>query len=401
MTSRERVLRALNHQQPDRVPIDLGATRQSGIAVSAYHRLKQHLGIRTPTRMVDLIQVLAEVEQPILERFGVDAVGVFRPETNPGLGIPRENWKPWRLFDGTPVEIPGSFNPVPAADGGYEMRRDGITIARMPKDGYYFERTEKYPGAAHIDVDKWQPHRWTNEELEYVHAQAEWLYENTEYALACCVNPPQELFTGMGTGDFEAWWSTLASEPDYVHSLFEKTVEVWLGNLKRFVRAVGDKVHILQLTDDFGTQESLLLSVKMFRDLIMPYYKSGLDWVHQNTSMKVLLHSDGAIFPLIPSLIEMGVDILNPVQVNARGMEPEKLKKEFGERIAFWGGSADCQQTLPFGKPEDVALEVEANVKAFAPGGGYVCAAVHNIQAGVPPENILALFETARGISLD
>ena len=179
MTSRERVLRAINHQQPDRVPIDLGATRQSGIAASAYHRLKEHLGIHTPTRLVDLIQMLGDVEQPVLERFGVDAVGVFRPETNPGLGIRKENWKPWRLFDGTPVEIPGAFNPVLEPDGGYVMLRDGIPIARMPKDGFYFDRVEKYPGAAHVDVDKWEPYEWTNEELECVHAQAEWLYENT------------------------------------------------------------------------------------------------------------------------------------------------------------------------------------------------------------------------------
>jgi uroporphyrinogen decarboxylase len=345
---------------------------------------------------VDLIQFLAEVEEPILERLGVDAVGVFRPETNPGLGIRREHWKSWRLFDGTPVEVPEGFNPVPEPDGGYLMLRDGVPIARMPKDGFYFDRTEKYPGAAHINVDKWKPHQWTNEELEFVHAQSEWLYENTPYALICCVNPPQELFTGMGTGDFEAWWSTLASEPEYVHSLFQKAVEVWIGNLKRFAECVGGRVQVLQITDDFGTQDSLLLSVKMFRELIMPYYKCGLDWVHQHTRMKVLLHSDGALFPLIPSLIEMGVDILNPVQVNAKGMEPRRLKQEYGGKMAFWGGAADCQQTLPFGQPEDVAREVEANVKTLARGGGYVCAAVHNIQAGVSPENIIALFDTAR-----
>ena len=222
MTSRERVMRAINHQQPDRAPIDLGATRQSGISASAYHQLKQRLNLHTPTRVVDLIQFLAEVEQPILDRFGVDVVGVFRPETNPGLAIRRENWKPWRLFDGTPVEVPGDFNPVLEPDGGYAMVRDGVPIARMPKDGFYFDRTEKFPGAAHLDVDKWEPHYWTEEELEYVHAQAEWLYENTEYALVCCVNPPQEFFTGMGTGDFEAWWVTLASEPEYVRALFEK-----------------------------------------------------------------------------------------------------------------------------------------------------------------------------------
>jgi uroporphyrinogen decarboxylase len=276
--------------------------------------------------------------------------------------------------------------------------REGVPIANMPKDGYYFDRLEKYPGAAHVDVDKWEPYQWTNEELEFVHAQAEWLYENTEYALVCCVNPPQELFTGMGTGDFEAWWVTLASEPEYVHELFEKTVSVWMLNLKRFARAVGDKVHVVQLTDDFGTQHSLLLSIKMFRELIMPYYKRGLDWVHQNTKMKVLLHSDGALFTLIPSLIEMGVDILNPIQVNVKDMDPVKLKQAYGGKIAFWGAAADCQQTLPFGTPEEVAREVEFNVKTLAPGGGLVCAAVHNIQSGVPPENIVALFDTARSV---
>jgi len=397
MTSRERVWRAIHHQQPDRVPIDLGGTRQTGIAASAYHRLKQRLGIATPTRVVDLIQFLAEVEQPILDRFGVDAVGVFRPQTNPGIHIRRENWKPWRLFDGTPVEVPGGFNPVLEPDGGYAMVRDGVPIARMPKGGFYFDRVEKSPGAEHLDVDKWEPHHWTNEEVEYVHAQAEWLYENTEYALVCCVNPPQEFFTSMGMGDFETWWATLASEPEYVRALFEKNTCVWLSNLQRVARAVGDKVAVLQLTDDFGAQESLLLSVKMFRELILPYYKRGLDWVHQNTKMKVLLHTDGAIFPLIPSLIEMGVDVLNPVQVNAQGMDPVKLKQTFGDQLSFWGGAVDCQQTLPFGNPEDVAREAEANLQAFSPGGGYVFAAVHNIQSGVPADNIIALFETARG----
>jgi uroporphyrinogen decarboxylase len=170
-----------------------------------------------------------------------------------------------------------------------------------------------------------------------------------------------------------------------------------MSNLKRFARAAGDRVPILQITDDFGTQETLLLSIKMFRELIMPYYQRGIDWIHQNTKMKVMLHSDGALFPLIPSLIEMGVDILNPVQVNARGMEPAKLKQTFGDKLVFWGGAADCQGTLPFGRPQDVAREAEANLKAFSPGGGYVFAAVHNLQTGVPPDNILALFETARG----
>jgi len=400
MTSRERVLRAINHQEPDRVPIDLGATRQSGISASSYHRLKKHLGLNTPTQLVDLIQMLAEVEQPVMDRLGVDAIGVFRNETNPGLGIRKENWKPWTLFDGTPLLVPGDFNPVLEDEGSYAIHRNGVAIARIPKDGFYFERVEKYPGAAHVDVDKWQPSVWSDEDLETVHDRAECLSKNTDYALVCCVNPPQELFTGMGTGDFEAWWATFGGEPEYVHELFDKTVTVWLENLKRFADATRDKVHILQITDDFGTQQSLLLSIRMFRERVLPYYKRGLDWVHQHTKMKVMLHSDGAIFDLIPSLIEMGVDILNPVQVNARGMDPVKLKKAYGDRIVFWGGSADCQQTLAFGTAEDVAREVETNVRVLAPGGGLVCASVRNIQTNVPPENVVALFDTARNLSV-
>ena len=164
--------------------------------------------------------------------------------------------------------------------------------------------------------------------------------------------------------------------------------------------ALGDKVQILHLADDFGTHESLLLSTRMFRTLIMPHYKRGIDWIHQNTKMKVLFHSNGAIFPLIPSLIEMGVDILNPVQITAKGMDPVRLKEAYGNQLVFWGGAVDCQKTLPLGTPEEVAREVEANVKTLAAGGGYVGGAVHNIQPGVPAENVLALFDTMRNTAI-
>ncbi|NUQ66386.1 MAG: methyltransferase, partial [Pirellulales bacterium] len=153
----------------------------------------------------------------------------------------------------------------------------------------------------------------------------------------------------------------------------------------------------LQFNDDLGTQEAPFLSLKMFRERIFPYYKRGLDWIHQNTGMKVFMHNDGAIFSFIPTLIEMGVDILNPVQTTAKGMDPVKLKQEFGDRITFWGGACDCQGTLAFGTPDEVAREVEESLRILAPGGGYVLTSVHNIQAGVPPENVIALFETALG----
>jgi len=394
MNSRQRVLRALNHQEPDRVPIDLGATRQSGIHASTYHLLKKRLAVNTPTRVFDVYQMLAEIEQPVLERFGADVVGLNKPVV--AFGIRNEAWKPWRLFDGTPVEVPGGFDPVAEPGGSLVLKNpDGSLMARMPKGGYYFDRLDKYPGAAHVDPGTLQPPLLSTEECDHFHAQAEAYYQNSDLAIMAAMGPPYELFFGLGTGDFQAWMITLATEPDYVAALYEKLVEAWLENLRRFHAAVGDRVQILQFNDDLGTQEAPFLSPAMFRELIMPYYKRGLDWVHEHTGMKVFMHNDGAIFDFLPSLIEMGVDILDPVQTTAAGMDPLKLKQHFGDRLVFWGGSCDCQGTLAFGTPEQVAREVEENIRIFAPGGGYVLAAVHNIQAAVPPENVIALFDTA------
>lgn len=393
MNSRERVLCTLRHEQPDRVPVDLGGTRQSGIAASTYHRLKQHLAMDSPTRVYDLYQMLAEVERPVMERFGADVVGLNRPDV--AFGILNEAWKPWTLFDGTPVEVPGGFEPATEDSGDLLILREGEPIARMPKDGFYFDRTEKYPGAAHIDLEGYQPPRLTAEALAHYGAQARALYEQTDLAIVAPMGPPYELFYGLGTGDFEMWMITLASEPDYVAELYEKLTDAWLDNLQRFVDAVGDRVQILQINDDFGTQHSLFLSVDMYRRMIMPFYQRGIRWIHEHTDMKVFLHSDGAISPLIPSLLETGFDILNPVQTSAAGMDARQLKDQFGDQLVFWGGSLDCQKTLPYETPEDVVREVDQHLQVFAPGGGYVFASVHNIQAGVPPENIVAMFDTA------
>jgi uroporphyrinogen decarboxylase len=399
MNSRERVLRAIHHQPADRVPIDLGGTRQSGIAASTYHRLKKMLGIDTPTRVYDIYQMLAEVERPIMERFGADVIGLNRRDV--AFGILNQDFQPWTLFDGTPVQVPGGFQPVTEPDGSLVLLRDDQPIARMPKDGFYFDRVDKFPGAAHVDLDGYEPPRLSDVDMQHYRAQAEALYQNTDFAIVAPLGPPYELFYGLGTGDFEMWMITLASEPDYVSQLYEKLVDAWLDNLRRFVDAVGDRVQILQVNDDFGTQHSLFLSVDMYRRQIMPYYQRGLDWIHQNTDMKVLLHSDGAIFPLIPSLIETGFDILNPVQTSAAGMDPVQLKEECRGRLAFWGGSLDCQKTLPYGTVDQVQQEVQSHLEVFAPGGGYVFAPVHNIQAGVPPENVVAMYDTARRFSME
>jgi uroporphyrinogen decarboxylase len=394
MNSRERVLTAINHQETDRVPIDLGGTRQSGIAASTYHKLKQRLGIESPTRVFDCYQMLADVERPIMERFGADVVGLYRPDV--AFGIQNTEWNPWQLFDGTPVEVPAGFQPQTEASGDLVLLRDDTPIARMPKDGFYFDRLETYPGAAHTPVEEVNPPLMPGELAEHFHHQAEALWQNTDFAVVAPMGPPYELFFGLGTGDFSTWMITLATEPDYVDALLEKLTDLWLENLKRFVAAVGDRVQIIQICDDFGMQDSPFLSPKMFRELIMPHYQRGTRWIHEHTDMKVLLHSDGALRPLMPSIIEMGVDILNPVQTSAVGMEGPGLKADFGSEIVFWGGSLDCQHTLPFGTVDEVANEVADHIRSLATGGGYVFAPVHNIQARVPVDNVIAMYDTAR-----
>ncbi len=430
MNSRERVLCALDHRQPDRVPIDFGGTRQSGIAASTYHKLKQRLGLDTPTRVYDVYQMLAEIERPVMERFGADVIGLQRPAV--AFGIRNERWKPWQLFDGTPVEVPGGFNPVPDERGDlilYSVPRSAwertvqplcgarvdrerpapdvptqsvgtrtkSPMARMPKGGFYFDRLDKYPGAAHADPETLQLPLLSQEECDHLHAQVEAYYQNTDLAIIAAMGPPYELFFGLGTGDFQSWMITLATEPEYVDALLTKIADAWLENLRRFADAVGDRVQIFQFNDDLGTQDAPFLSVRMFRERIFPHYKRGLDWVHRNTRMEVFMHNDGAIASLIPTLIEMGVDILNPVQTTAAGMDPVKLKREFGDRVVFWGGACDCQHTLPFGTPEQVAQEVRESIRILGAGGGYVLASVHNIQANVPPENVIAMFDAAIG----
>ena len=400
MTGRERILAALERAPVDRIPVDLGGTRQSGISLAAYHRLRDHLGLGRgqPCRVFDLFQMLAEIEPAVLERFGSDCIGLYRPAV--AFGIRNEGWKPFAFDDELVAEVPGAFNPERDVEGGLVIRRGGEVVGQMPRGGFYFDRLERYPGATHPDLDAWEAPRLATADLAWFAAEARRLHETTDRAIIAPLGPPFELFNGIGQGGFDDWMVTFATEPDYVRRLYRKLTDAWLENLEAFHGAVGERIQVLQICDDFGTQRAPFLSVRAFRELVLPAYRRGLDWVHQNTGWRVMLHSDGALVPLLPSIIEMGVDILNPVQTTAAGMDAERLKREFGDRLVFWGGSCDSQGTLGSGTPAEVAAETRANLEAFATGGGYVFASVHNIQANVPPENIVALFDAALAFQL-
>lgn len=399
MTSRERIRAALDHRPVDRVPIDLGGTGQSGIATIAYGRLRNYLALpeRSP-KVSDLVQMLAEVDTDVLNRFGSDTVPLTG-ETG-SFGMKRENWKPFALADGSTCLVPGGFTPELKPDGSLVVVQGGREIASMPKGGFYFDSLTKAPGAAGMDPESFQVWTYPDSYFQRMARESERLFNETDKAIVAWFGPPYELFYGMGQGDFEEWMVNFAGEPEYVEALYAKIIERWIENLEGLERAVGDRLHVLQFCDDLGTQSAPFLSVDMFREQVMPAYQRGIDWIHANTDWKVLMHTDGAIFPLIPSLIEMGVDALNPIQTTAAGMDLAAIKREFGDRIALWGASGDSQNNLTSGSPETVAAEVSHHLEILRPlEGGTVFASVHNIQATVPPENIVALFDTALNFS--
>jgi len=414
MTSRERVTRALNHQEPDRVPLDLGSSLTTGIMVSAYAELRAKLGVNgTPPKVVDLLQMLADVELAVLEKLGCDVVPLLPPVGF--FGIAAEDWKPWRTFDGAEVLVPGRFNYTEDEGGDLLLSPGGDTAkrprGRMPKDGHYFDII---PYQQPIDWDNLNPDEFaeqfqplSDETLEHLRARADHLHRNTDYAIlggfggGSLGDMPlvlaSELESPKGIRKYDDFLVAHITHPDYITGIFARQTERAIENLKLYREAVGDRIAAIFVSGtDFGTQRGEFISPDLYRELYLPFHKLMNDWIHRHTDWKTFYHCCGSIYRLIPSFIEAGVDILNPVQCSAANMEPERLKREFGDRVVFWGGGVDTQHTLPFGAPEQVAREVAARIRAFAPGGGYVFNSVHNIQAGTPVENILAMFQAAR-----
>jgi len=396
VTSRERVLKTLKHQEPDKIPIDLGSTTASGIMAMPYSDLKRYLGIKGGrTRVFDVMQQLAQPEEEILTLFEVDAVGVHNPRLR--FGMSNRRWKRYVLPDGSAAEISADFQPAVAEDGGTLIDRGGHPVAKMPEGGFWFDPVY-HPlaeGKGTHDIEEYQWPAFTDEELETLHRQAKHLYQNTDCAIV----------GGWGGAVFEWAWDLrgyenfmldLVTDRPFAEGLLEKIVEVHLGNLKGYLEAVGDYIQVIKVNDDLGMQAGPQISPELYRKLIKPCQEAVYRYIKEHSRAYIFLHSCGAIYEFIPDLIEVGVGILNPVQTSARGMEPERLKREFGERIAFWGGGCDTQVVLPFATPEEVREHVKERLRIFGPGGGFVFNQIHNIQAGVPPENIVAMLETVR-----
>ena len=375
MTSRERVLAAVNFREPDRVPIDLGGTRASGINAVVYDRLKRRMGIATPTKVHDAMQVLAEVEPEVLDRLGVDVVPLEAATARWARQDAKEGLRR-RLFEGTKVFFPPRTNVAEEADGAWTLRRaDGTPYARMPKDGFYFDFIRSTMSGRRIDPNAFRPRRTVpDEDLRLLEQRARDLYENTDKAIlgwgaAISVFGMSWLLADNITqGSLDDWLCMLMAEKETANEMMGRAVDAAIACLKLYHQAVGDRAFAWGIaSDDAGTQRGELLPPELFAEMILPHYRRLCDWVHANTNWKTFLHSCGSIYHYIPHWIEAGVDILNPVQISAANMEPERLKREFGGRIVFWGGGCDTQKVLPLGTPARCASTSAATWRSSRP----------------------------------
>lgn len=416
MTSRERVQAALEHREADRVPLDLGASAVTGMQVDTVYALRQALRLDppgTPVKVTEPYQMLGEIQPDLMQALGIDVVGLGMPKTL--FGFRNEGWKPWRTFQGTPVLVPEGFNTEPDENGDILLYPEGDRSVppsgRMPKGGFYFDSIIRQPPLddARLSVDdnleEFSP--ISDADLEHLRRELERLYNRTDKAILAnfggtafgdiALVPAPWLKHPKGIRDVEEWYISTATRRDHIFKIFERQCEIGLQNLARIHAVVGNRVAAVFVTGtDFGTQNGPFISPRAYRDLFKPFHIQVNNWIHKHTTWKSFIHSCGSVRALIPDFLDAGFDILNPVQCSAAGMVPSELKKEFGQRVAFWGGGVDTQRTLPFGTPEEVRKEVAERLKIFGAGGGYVFNTTHNVQARVPVANVLAMYETVR-----
>ena len=427
MTSRERVLTALNHRQPDRCPIDLGSCGQTGMNISTLYRLRKALGLdEHRIKAIEPYQMLGEVEDDLMKAVHSDVIGLWNRGNM--MGFMQNNWKPFDLDDGTPTWMGGGFE-YDVNDKGDKMvyacgDRNAKYALCMPKGGFFFDNIDHFDKPFDWDLDEedltpeedWKEdfQVCTDEDARYWEEESKKLYHGTDYAIMGVLGgaglgdaawvPGPTIKNPKGIRTIEGWLTAQVMYPDYVKAVFEMQTKVMLKNLEIYKQAVGDRIQVVWISGtDFGTQNGLFLSLSSFRDLYKPYYKRINDWVHQNTNWKTFYHTCGCVNNLLDDLSDLGVDCLNPVQFSAmepKGMTPQHIKDKYGDKFTFWGGGVDTQRVLPFGTPDEVREQVAERVRILNKDGGFIFNPIHNVVANVPTENLIAMYETVYGNKL-
>lgn len=413
MSGRDRVRKALNHKQPDQVPIDFGATAVTGMHVSCVAALRDFYGLEPrPIKVHEPYQMLGKIEEDLQTVLGIDTEGVFPLETM--FGFQNVKWKTWQMPHGLEVLVAEDFNTTKDKNGSTLIYPKGDLLAPpsgiMPKDGFFFDTIIRQESLNDSKLDpqdnleEFSP--ITDIELEYIAIETRNARDTGRAVIATfggtafgdiALVPAPFLKHPKGIRDIEEWYVSTLIRQDYIHRIFESQCETAIKNLEKINLAVGDTVDAVFICGtDFGTQSSTFCSLQIFRDLYMPYYQKINAWIHKNTAWKTFKHSCGAVEPLITSMIECGFDILNPVQCSAHGMDAKDLKRKYGDDIVFWGGGIDTQSTLAFGTPEDVREQVLRRCDIFAENGGFIFNAVHNVQANTPVANMVGMIEAVK-----
>jgi len=413
MTGKERLLATINHQEPDRVCVDFGATPVTGIHVSVISKLWQKMFGQHDYRVkvIEPYQMLGEIDPGLRDGLGIDVIGTFARKSL--IGTDEDGpWKPFTLFDGTEVMIHHNLNfTVDPEKGDLLGYPEGdLSVGpsvRMPKGGYFFDTIIRQDP---IDDSRLNPDDNTEEfsllsetDIQYYRNRKRWIDRNPDYGSLMVIPgtafgdialvPGPFMKHPKGIRDIQEWYISPLIRTDYVMQVFEKQCEIGLQNIETLAELMGDSVQVVMVSGtDFGTQSTTFISPETYRQIYKPFHQAVNNLIHKKTNWKTFIHSCGAVYDLIPEFIDAGFDILNPVQISAVGMNPKELKKEFGSHITFWGGGVDTQKTLPYGTPEDVYREVSEMIRIFAPGGGFVFNTVHNVQGNVPLANVEAMF---------
>lgn len=412
-SSRENFLKTLNHRQPDRVVVDFGSTGVTGIHVLIVEKLRAYYGLeRKPVKVIEPYQMLGEIDADLLDAMDIDVTGLYGAKNM--FGIPNRGWKVHRTLWGQEVMFPEDFNYSFTANGDILIYPEGDTsvppCAVMPKTGYFFDALDRQKPVddSRLDVEE-NLEEFTpvsDEDLLYWKNLAETVEGSGRGIVASlggtalgdiALVPGLNLKDPRGIRGVEEWYISTLIREDYVKEIYDRQTDMAIQNLEKLHGVIGSRIDVVfTCGTDFGTQNSTFCSPETFNRLWLPYYRKVNDWIHSHTNWKTFKHSCGAVEPLMNHFIEAGFDIINPVQVNAAGMDPVLLKKKYGDKLVFWGGGVDTQGAFAFGTPQQVKEQVKRQCGILNENGGFVFNTVHNIQANVPFGNVVAMLETLK-----
>jgi hypothetical protein len=414
MTSKERFDLTVNHKQPDKLVVDFGSSAVTGIHVLAVENLRKYYGLKNnPIKVVEPYQMLGEVDNELIEAMGIDVVPAWGKNNMFGV-YNHQPYKEFTTFWGQKVLLPDGLNTTYDQNGDLLIYPEGdlsaLPSARMPMASYFSDAIIRQEP---IDEDKLDPKDnleefglVTDEDLKFWKESTQKARDTGKAVVAglggtalgdIALVPGLQMKNPKGIRDITEWYMSTIMRPDYIRDIFDRQSEIAVENFRRLHEVIGNNLDAVFICGtDFGTQDSTFCAPEQFDELWMPFYRRINDWVHANTSWKTFKHSCGAVESFMPRFIEAGFDIINPVQISARGMDPAHLKNTFGKDLVFWGGGIDTQKTLPDSTPQQVREEVLHLCDIFAKDGGFVFNTVHNIQANVPVENIVAMVEAIK-----